>query len=258
MTFALISKGEIVKLKFQLLNIKDSTEISMARVKIKPIKSYYVEEGEHHQEGAVEHNFKKFRFYYDKESLCIIFEFNYDEYPYDDIYLRLESDSFYYDRPLESDYDERDHIWLNVNENRKFVKKVFLFPYRFINIVDSGTRKSNDCIKMYIYHVIEQDTIYNSKSFVLKKNTYVSGVVLKTVALPQDDKYLLYLEIFSNGKYIYCYYDLSVFDKAVQTLYLKDLNYIESESIYKDSDYVRFSEYAKRKKHIEYYGTYTY
>ncbi len=246
------SKAELVKLKFILLNEDDSTSIKIDAVSIKPIKSYFAEEIEHHGNTSVKYQFTNYRFYYSEEFRSNVFEYEAKDYPFHDIYLAIQSDVFCYLRDWSSDYDEENCIHLRADSSDN-IKKAYLKPYRFINLnTKEGFKKGCDCLDISLWVVIENDTArVGPKS--LKVDEHSSLPKIKTLALTNKYNYLLMVEIYGDTSYYYCYYDINTSIRNTQELNLTDFDYIPFPETGENETCKKNRALIRQKKYIEYY-----
>lgn len=246
-----ISEGKIITLKFLLINDVDSSSIGLKSIIIKPIKSYLVEEMEHHDNSSKRYDFITFRFYYNSELSCNIFEYDSKDYPFDDIYLKIESDSFYYHRKSQSDYDEENCVHLRADNNK--INTIYISPYRFINVTTGNFINKNICFNVTLTSIFEQDTL-PIKPIIKKAILNIADTVIKTFAIPNRGKYLLLIEIYSDRGLKFCYHDLGQGNKRNENISLSELHYQEFKNMERNPECMRFSRLSKQPKHIEYFA----
>ena len=246
-----VSNGAIIKLKFQLYNSVDSSIIKLEEVNMAPIKSYLVEEKEHHEKPSKKYDFQDVKIYFDKISKCNIFEYEANQYPFNDIYLTISSDSFYYSRQWESDYDEANCIHFKTDSIGK-IYKVYLSPYKFLNLMNGMSFNNDWCLETSIWIIYGNDTA-KCHPVCKKTNKINSGNIIQIFALNNLYKYLLLVEIYGEKNYSYSYYNLNNSKNYIVNVNLNELQFIDYPYFGKSKNCIKYSNLTKEKKFTEYY-----
>lgn len=230
--------AQIVKFRFELFDANDSSRIDPKKVSFTPRISYMAYHN--NKKGFNEQFVKLSKTIFNEVDSSFTFQYNKAFYHYSDIFLKINSSNYYFEREWEHDYDESDCI--NLAKHSKF----YLLPFRHF-VVKQGNKvlDSSVCVTLTLNQITENgDTIIfrtNSREVndTISKPTNVFGILSRSIisktssscyfnekiTLGFQHNYFLSVNICSqNG----CYYsDVPLFEnKALsQTIIPEALTY---------------------------------